>query len=87
MKFAYTVLLTISTNDLEILTEGYGVVDAIEMAKDAIKLMLEDRIDHKENIPQPTEYDKIKTEDGTFCNDGDETIKVLVTVWLDKRSD
>ena len=96
MKFTYTALLTILTNDdvvlvevpdLEILTEGYGLADATEMAKDAIKLMLENKIKHKENIPQPTEYDRVKIEDGTFYKDGETTIKVPVTVWLNERSD
>ncbi|HAU87072.1 MAG TPA: hypothetical protein DCW90_16760 [Lachnospiraceae bacterium] len=95
MKFTYVALLTLTNSDmvlvevpdLEILTEGYGVADATEMAKDAIKLMLEYKIDHKENIPQPTECDKVNIENGTFYKDNDTTIKVPVTVWLNERSD
>ena len=41
--------------DLEILTEGKDMSDAIEMARDAIELNCVSREDAKEEIPEPSD--------------------------------
>ena len=64
MKYAYPVIFTrtedekdtilIEVPDLEIMTEGFGVADAIEMARDAIGLAGISIEDNKEKMPQPS---------------------------------
>lgn len=65
--------------DLEILTEGTDMADAIEMARDAIGqrgVLLEDR---GETLRAPSSMETIHPENGTFAEDG-KTIVSLVDV-------
>lgn len=69
MKYAYPVIFTktedekdtilIEVPDLEIMTEGFGVADAIEMARDAIGLSGITLEDMKQPVPHPSEMGTI----------------------------
>ena len=50
----------------ECLTEGDDLQQAYEMAVEALGLALVGRKEEKESIPEPTEINKIDTEDGTL---------------------
>lgn len=87
MKIVYPVIFTetekgeylVEVPDLEILTEGKDIGDAMFMARDAIGMkgiMAEDR---KEEIPEPSKLDAINPEEGTFASDG-KSIVTLVDV-------
>ena len=83
-KRIYPVLFTqtagavlVEVPDLEILTEGTDMADAIEMARDAIGqrgVLLEDK---GETLHAPSSMETIHPENGTFAEDG-KTIVALV---------
>lgn len=50
----------------ECLTEGENMTQAYEMAVDALGLALSDRMANKEDIPEITEADKIKVDEGVI---------------------
>ncbi len=82
MKRVYPVLLTktdtvvlIEVPDLEILTEGKDLSDAIDMAKDAIELKCVSLEDDNLEIPEPSKT--LDINKGTFSEEG-ETIMTLV---------
>ena len=50
----------------ECLTEGENMTQAYEMAVDALGLALTDRMANKEDIPEITEADKIKVDEGVI---------------------
>lgn len=75
MKTVYPVLFTktesnilVEVPDLEILTEGKDMNDAIDMARDAIELMCVSMEDDGKEIPEPS--DLLDTENSTFSDDG-----------------
>lgn len=77
MKAVYPVFFTqvkdavlIEVPDLEILTQGKDMTDAVEMARDAICLKCVDLEDDGKEIPQPTAIQKIGVANGTFSADG-----------------
>lgn len=77
MKNVYPVIFTqtkdvvlIDIPDLEILTEGQNMIDAVEMARDAIGLKGITIEDNGEQIPEPTELSKINLENGVFIKEG-----------------
>ena len=63
-----TVLIEVP--DLEILTEGYGMADAVEMARDAIGLKGISYEDKGKKLPEPSEFNVIDVSQGTFAEDG-----------------
>ncbi|MCL2322808.1 MAG: type II toxin-antitoxin system HicB family antitoxin [Oscillospiraceae bacterium] len=73
IKTAYPILISESTDhralivyvpDLKINTEGKNLLDAIEMARDAISLWIVDREDVKKEIPIPSKtINKKEAED------------------------
>lgn len=63
-----TVLIEVP--DLEILTEGFGMADAVEMARDAIGLKGICLEDEKKKIPQPRTLEEIDISKGTFADEG-----------------
>ncbi|QNM07180.1 type II toxin-antitoxin system HicB family antitoxin [Wansuia hejianensis] len=84
MKAVYPVIFTqtdtvvlVEVPDLEILTEGKDLQDAIEMARDAIGLTGISMQDHGESIPEPSDYHKIKFNEGTFAKDGEGQISLV----------
>lgn len=77
MKNVYPVIFTqtedvvlIEVPDLEILTEGKDLVDAIETARDAIGLKGISLEDDGVAIPQPSKIEDIKMEQATFAHEG-----------------
>ena len=89
MKRAYPTILTKVNNtilvevpDMEILTEGTEVSNAIEMARDAIGIAGISMQDHGDDIPEPSECDCIDVSKGTFASVG-EGILTLVDIDFD----
>lgn len=75
MKTVYPVLFTktetnilVEVPDLEILTEGTNMNNAIDMARDAIELKCVAMEDANETIPEPSEMLDVST--GTFSEEG-----------------
>ena len=60
----------IEVPDLEILTEGKDLSEAIEMARDAIGLNGISREDNGEEIPEASRIEDINLEKGIFSNEG-----------------
>ena len=89
MKKVYPVIFTqtedcvlVEVPDLEIMTQGMDLTDAIEMARDGIGLMLISMQDQDKEIPEPTPQNMIDVMQGTFVNDG-KTIMSLVDIDVD----
>lgn len=77
MKKVYPVIFTqtedvilVEVPDLNILTEGRDMAEAIEMARDAIGLHGISREDHGEVIPEASLSSEIDVETGTFADEG-----------------
>ena len=77
MKKAYPVIFTqvddvvlVEVPDLEILTEGKDMPDAIEMARDAIGITVISMEDYSEKIPNPSSLGEINVQEGTFAKEG-----------------
>lgn len=80
MKNVYPVIFTplndekntvlVEVPDMNILTQGYGMPDAIYMARDAIGLKGIDIEDDGRDIPAPSELSAIDIGAGTFAGDG-----------------
>ena len=86
MKNVYPVLFTKTTTtilvevpDLDILTEGKDMAEAIEMARDAIELKCVSMEDDGMEIPMPSEIGSLDASKGTFAEDG-ETVVSLVDI-------
>ena len=86
MRNVYPVFFTktndnvlVEVPDLDILTEGTDMNDAIDMARDAIELKCVSMEDSKENIPDPSDIKDLDINNGTFSNEG-ETIISFVDV-------
>lgn len=86
MKSVYPVFLTqantvvlVEVPDLEILTEGKDMSDAIEMARDAIELKCVSLEDEGIDIPQPSDITNLNANKGTFVEEG-KTVVSLVDV-------
>lgn len=90
MKSKYPVFFTETKNgilvecpDLEVLTQGKDINDAIEMAKDAIELLITDMEDRNEKVSEPSRIDDLDITKGTFYNDGRTSI-LLVNINTDE---
>ncbi|MDE6015064.1 MAG: type II toxin-antitoxin system HicB family antitoxin [Acetatifactor sp.] len=77
MKNVYPVFFTITDTvilvevpDLEILTEGKDMVNAVEMARDAIELKCVSMEDDKIEIPLPSDISNLDIKNGTFAEEG-----------------
>ena len=77
MRSVYPVFFTKAKNcvlvevpDLEILTEGKDISDAIEMVRDAIELNCVSREDAKEEIPEPSDMNALDVSVATFAGEG-----------------
>ncbi|WP_310604889.1 type II toxin-antitoxin system HicB family antitoxin [Anaerosporobacter sp.] len=86
MKNVYPVFFTETDNiilievpDLEILTEGIDMNNAISMARDAIELKCVSMEDANENIPKPSDISTLDINIGTFVEEG-KTIVTLVDI-------
>ena len=89
MKKAYVTFLTplhdekdtvlVEVPDYQIITEGYGIGDAIDMARDAIGLNGIMREDEEKTIPEPTAIDSVDISASSFLENG-EPIVTLVDI-------
>ena len=86
MKDVYPVFFTktdtvvlVEVPDLEILTEGKDMMNAVEMARDAIELKCVSMEDDGTEIPLPSEISALDVNDATFAEDG-MTIVSLVDI-------
>ena len=77
MKNVYPVFFTktndcvlVEVPDLEILTEGADMNDAIDMAREAIELKCVSMEDANEDIPDASDFSMLNTANGTFANEG-----------------
>lgn len=84
MKNVYPVFFTITDTiilvevpDLEILTEGKDMSDAIEMARDAIELKCVSLEDDGVEIPLPSEINSLDVDSGTFAEDGTTVVSLV----------
>ena len=87
MKNVYPVIFTplgndrdtilIEVPDWNILTEGYGMADAIYMARDAIGLKGIDYEDNGKDIPEPSRMGSIDVSKGTFSEDGEGYVSLV----------
>ena len=90
MKIVYPVIFTktndekdtylVDIPDIKGITEGYGLADAIEMARDYIGGYCYELPD--EELPKASSTNDIKASEGTFANEG-ESIVSLVDMDLD----
>ena len=88
MKNIYPVFFTktetvvlVEVPDLEILTEGKDMINAVEMARDAIELKCVSMEDDGIEIPLPSEIGSLDINSGTFAAEG-----VTVISWVDINS-
>lgn len=86
MKRVYPVVFTntedgflIEVPDLEILTEGTDIDNAIDMARDAISITLVSMEENNEIIPEPTALKEIDISKTTFAHMGDSFVSIVDT--------
>lgn len=87
MKSVYPVIFTetkdskntvlIEVPDLEILTEGYGIENAIEMARDAIGLQGITKEDMEEELVAPTPISEIDISRSVFAGEGSSFLSMV----------
>lgn len=84
MRNVYPVFFTkandcilVEVPDLDILTEGKDMNDAIDMARDAIELKCVSMEDAKEEIPNPSDLSLLNVASGTFAEEGETVISFV----------
>ena len=84
MRNVYPVFFTktndkvlVEVPDLDILTEGKDMNDAIDMARDAIELKCVSLEDDKEEIPNPSNIKDLNINNGTFADEGETVISFV----------
>lgn len=92
MKKVYPVIFTqvddgvlVEVPDMSILTEGKDIVDAMEMARDAIGLKGISMADAMQEIPQPSELEDIDVGSGTFADEGKGIVSFVDIDFLEYR--
>ena len=95
MKSVYPVIFTplndekdtilIEVPDLQILTEGFGMADAVDMARDAIGLKGIDYEDNGRELPQPSLMSDIDVTKGTFAEDGKSCLSLVDIDFMEYR--
>lgn len=92
MKKMYPVIFTqtkdcflVEVPDLEILTEGSDLENAIEMARDAISITIVSLEDHHEIIPAPSKVTDIDTKNCTFATKGETFVSIVDANVLEYR--
>lgn len=95
MKKVYPVIFTITKDekntvlievpDLEIFTEGYGIEDAIEMARDAIGLKGITLEDMGEEINVASNITAINPQKGEFAGEGENFVSMVDVDFLEYR--
>ena len=84
MRNVYPVFFTktndnvlVEVPDLDILTEGKDMNDAINMARDAIELKCVSMEDDKEKIPNPSNMNDLNVINGTFVDEGETVVSFV----------
>lgn len=87
MKKVYPVIFTplhdekdtvlVEVPDLKILTEGFGMPDAMYMARDAIGLKGIDYEDEGRELPGASELSDVDPAKGTFAEDGEGYVSLV----------
>lgn len=78
MVRAYPVILTqVEVPDLEVLTQGKDLENAIEMARDAIGLVITEMQDKEQNIPEPSSEANINIKTSTFAEEGESKLTLV----------
>lgn len=84
MRCVYPVFFTISTDcilvevpDLDILTQGNDMNNAIDMARDAIELKCISMEDANETIPAPSDISSLNIVNGTFSEEGETVVSFV----------
>jgi len=84
MKRMYPVIFTqteecilVEIPDLQILTEGKNIENAIEMARDAISITIVSLEENNEPVPSPTEMPKLNITSGTFYDSGESFLSLV----------
>lgn len=95
MKNVYPVIFTplndkkdtvlVEVPDLKILTEGYGMSDAIYMARDAIGLKGISYEDDGMDIPDASNLSDINVSEGTFAEDGEGYVSLVDIDFVEYR--
>ncbi len=92
MKAVYPVIFTktedcilVEVPDLQILTEGKDLVDAIEMARDAIGLKGISLEDAGMEIPEASDLENVDARKGTFADDGEGIVSVVDIDFMEYR--
>lgn len=95
MKNVYPVIFTplndekdtvlVEVPDLGILTEGFGMVNAVYMARDAIGLKGITREDEGKDIPEPSALNDIDVSKGTFAEDGEGYVSLVDIDFVEYR--
>ena len=95
MKNVYPVIFTplndkkdtvlVEVPDLKILTEGYGMSDAIYMARDAIGLKGISYEDDGMDIPAASSLGDINVSKGTFAEDGEGYVSLVDIDFVEYR--
>ncbi len=92
MKAVYPVIFTktedcilVEVPDLQILTEGKDLVDAIEMARDAIGLKGISLEDAGMEIPEASDIESVDASKGTFADDGEGMVSVVDIDFMEYR--
>lgn len=92
MKAVYPVIFTktedcilVEVPDLQILTEGKDLVDAIEMARDAIGLKGISLEDAGMEIPEASGLESVDARKGTFADDGEGMVSVVDIDFMEYR--
>ena len=84
MRCVYPVFFTISNDyilvevpDLDILTQGNDMNNAIDMARDAIELKCISMEDANETIPAPSDISSLNTVNGAFSAEGETVVSFV----------
>lgn len=92
MNNVYPVILTTVENavlvevpDLQILTEGKDVMNAMAMARDAIGLKVTTMEDLGQEIPNASEIDRVNVHNGTFCEEGESFVTLVDVDFVEYR--
>ena len=92
MKKVYPVIFTKTENeilievpDLEILSQGTDMINAIEMARDAIGLKGITLEDEGLELPNPSDLETIDLKASAFADDGTQTLSLVDVDFLEYR--
>ncbi len=86
MKTVYPTIFTdtgegflIEVPDLDIMTQGTDIENAIEMARDAISITIVSLEDNKQKIPAPSAIEGIDVAKGAFADEGKGFVSMVDT--------